>query len=215
MTTANAALRRETCMTSTEPAAVLVQLPVGQPITLFSALGDLLDAALDGALLAPGSHGSVNAEVRLPDGMTAHEAADRLRHAAATVRGVEYVPQPVDEDEPELTTGHMRVDDDGGMSFGVGGPREVYEQAAVFLIDTFRPALDAHGAPNYLSFDAEDPRTRRDDIPGTGEKYALIVCRPGGQTPHELRREAEVERLRGLLAEHGIADAVPGLREAG
>jgi hypothetical protein len=187
-------------MTTTEPAVTLVHLPAGQPIDLFSALGDLLAAALHGAMLAPGSHGSVNAEVRLPSGMNTREAADRLRHAAAAVRGVEYVPQPRPDDEPELTTGHMRLDDTG-VSFGMGGPREVYEQAAINLIDAFRPALDRDDAPNYVQFEAEDPRTRDGGLPTTGERYALIVCRPGGKTPHQLRREAEAEaeRLRAAI----------------
>lgn len=200
MTTTNAAPRPEPRMTTTEPAVTLVHLPAGQPIALFSALGDLLDAALQGAMLAPGTDPAVTAEVRAPDGMTAREAADQLRHAAAAVRGVEYLPQPRSDDEPELTTGHMRHDETG-MSFDMGGPREVYEQAAVNLIDAFRPALDRDDAPNYVQFEAEDPRTRDGGLPTTGERYALIVCRPGGKTPHQLRRdaEAEVERQRGAI----------------
>lgn len=58
------------------------------------------------------------------------------------------------------------------------------------MISSFLPALRESGAPNYLSFDAYD----RSD----GSKYVLIIVKPDGKTPHELRQEAEAEvsRLR-------------------
>lgn len=176
---------------------VLVQLPAGQSVDLFTAVGNLLDAALQGVMLHPGKGGESAAEVHLPDGMDCRRAAERLRRAAATIQGTEYVPEPRDDEElvDPMTVNRMTADEDGGVTVRIGCPMEVAQAAAKNLIAAFLPALDASGAVNYLSFDAVDPETH--------QRYALIVCRPDGKTPHQLRKEAEaeVERLRALVDE--------------
>jgi hypothetical protein len=174
----------------------LVQLSVGMPAHLYFALGGLIDTAVGGGtVLAPGSHPSASAELRLPEGLSLAEAALRLGRARAALEVVEYAaPEPVVPGE-EVTVGHLKATEDG-VSIGVGVDRELHEKASIALIAAFKPALDNQEAPNYVEFGVIDPSS-------ADEKYVVIVCRPGGKTPHELRREAEaeLERLRSPGAE--------------
>jgi hypothetical protein len=64
----------------------LVLIPHGMPLDLMTALGDLVDAALVGAVLGPGNGRDAPATIGLPEGMDRNEAADRLRAATAAVR---------------------------------------------------------------------------------------------------------------------------------
>lgn len=174
----------------TAPERVLVQLPVGQPIDLFAAVGSLLDAAIVGVMMGPGMSPEVAAQVLLPEGLTPRDAAERLRQAAAQVDGTDYVPLDHDPDDLDLTVGQVRKHEDGGISIGIGGPMDVAQRAAQATIDAFIPALDESGATNYLEFDAT--------VRATGARLCLIVCRHDGKSPHKLRQEAEAERDQAL-----------------
>lgn len=55
------------------------------------------------------------------------------------------------------------------------------------FVGAFQQTLDAHDAPNYLEM-------RLQSHVDPGKQYALILCRPGRPSPHELRRQAEAER---------------------
>ena len=63
----------------------------------------------------------------------------------------------------------------------------VAHELAARMTLSFKTILDAQpGAENYV----EQEVIERNG----GARYVFIVCRPGGKTPHQLRREAEEER---------------------
>lgn len=69
-------------------------------------------------------------------------------------------------------------------------------ELAAKMTAAFKTILEAHpGAQNYVEQVVEERNG--------GGRYVFIVCKPGGKTPHQLRREAETERdaLRAELAE--------------
>lgn len=76
-----------------------------------------------------------------------------------------------------------------GMEVNDRGVRVMLRQAfdiSVGMCDAFKTWLDLAGAENYVEQSVTDQRT--------AEKYIVIICRPRGRTPHQLRRAAE-ERL--------------------
>lgn len=175
-------------------------VPSGQSLDMVSAVGGLLDVALGGAMLAAGNGGEAAARIKLRDTQTERDAVACLR--AAKRRLTRERPSTLPEDDPgeddQPTLESLRHEDDG-LTFGIGGTQA--QDMVQILLGAFIPALREMEAPNYLSFDATDRET--------GDRYAVIVVKPDGKTPHELRQaaDAEVERLRGLLAEHGIEAA--------
>lgn len=180
----------------------IAHIPARQSIDLFSAVGSLIDAALNGALLEPGNGRDVAGTVVAVDGQTEREVVTLLRAAARRLGKRPHRTLP--EDEPEhhddgMTVNQVRKTTDG-VEIGFGGSLEAAADMAKMLLGAFIPALAEAGAENYLSFDAVDA--------ATGGSYNLIVVKPDGRSPHELRKaaEAEVERLRSLLDEHGIED---------
>lgn len=175
----------------------IAQIPSGQSLHLVSAVGGLLDAALGGAMMKSGNGYDVAATITTRDGQTEKQVLKRLRAAVAAISR-KKLPDFAD-DEPTLTLNQLS-DTDDGMAFGIGDPDGAARETAKRLIATFKPALDHHHAVNYIEYPATDP--------ATGERYALIIVRPDGLTPHEARQKAEAEtaRLRALLAEHGIED---------
>jgi hypothetical protein len=202
----------------------LALIPHGMPVDLMTALGDLVDAALVGAVLGPGNGRDAAATIGLPDGLDRHEAADRLRAAAAAVRAAavcaaavrgtgtghgacnpsspEEVGDPApatggeagDYENDGLTVGRLGVVD-GLLSMGIGGAEAVVTDVVKWLLAVFLPALDARGANNYLEWQLRLPDGER------CEWLTVAICRPGGLTPHQLRvaAEAEVQRLRAEL----------------
>lgn len=183
-----------------EPRAasvVVAQIPAGQSIALFSAVGSLLDAALGGAMLAPGNGRDVAAVAQLRAGQSEQDAVVRLRAAISMLTGETLsVTDVAAELEPALTVQQVSADpDDGGVTFSIGRPDDMARDMAAALLEAFIPALEHHDAVNYLEFPATDPTT--------GQRYAVIVVKPTGLTPHEARQQAEAEadRLRAQLAE--------------
>ena len=181
---------------------VIAQIPTGQPIDLFTAVGGLLDAALGGALLGPGDGLAVAGTVVLRDDLSIREAIGRLRTAAGLL--AEAMPQTPITDVPDEveagTVGPITADPDGGLTFQAGGLGELGDEMMRTLLAAVIPAMDEAGAPNYLEVPAFDPES--------GKRYALIFVRPGGLTPHQLRQqaEAEVKQLRAQLAKLEGAD---------
>lgn len=176
-----------------QQAKPVALIPSGQSLDLVAAVGNLLDAALGGAMLAPGNGRDVAGAVQRRDDQTERQAIARLRAAARRLGRAPVEVQPDDEpteDDP-TSLAHVTRDNDGLM-FSIGGASE---DMARMLLNAFIPALREMEAPNYLEFPATDP--------ATGDRYAVIVVKPDGKTPHELRcaAEAEVERLRAELAD--------------
>lgn len=195
----------------TAPQGVpIARIPSGQPLDLFSAVGNLLDAALRGAMLTPGNGRDVAATVVARDGQSVHDVIAELRHAAGVLAAAKpasaTAAEPGDdpEDEPDefdepTTVSQLSRGETGWVASLGGGAQQAAAEMARQMLSAFAPAFEEHGdAVNYLSWDAVHPPT--------GQKYSLIVVRSNGLTPHEARQHAEqeCERLRRLLAEHGI-----------
>lgn len=72
--------------------------------------------------------------------------------------------------------------DGNGFDIDLLVPHEI----SAVLVHSFRAVLDEHGdaAPNYVEM----------AVDYEGDRYAVIVLRPGRKTPHQLRAEAEAER---------------------
>ncbi|ALG07647.1 hypothetical protein [Kibdelosporangium phytohabitans] len=188
-------------MTDTK-RTVVAHIPRGISLDLLGAVGGLLDAALGGALLMSGQHGSDGAgSVVLRDDQ---DQADAVRLLNAARRRIARRPlKPAPEDEPTddpSTLNRISEHPDGGLEFGLGGSLDAAQEMARMMLAAFIPALRDTDAVNYLEFPATDQ--------DTGQTYALIVVKPDGLTPHAARQRAEREadRLRALLAEHGIED---------
>jgi addiction module HigA family antidote len=184
---------------------VIARIPAGQSLELSSSLTGFLGSALDSCLLSVGDSRGNAAEVVAGDGVTERDVIVALRRATRKL-GKGPLPEPIAADEPDGGPGTlnvMRVADDGGVEFGIGSPVEHAREMARNLLAAFVPAFEATGAVNYLSWDLTHP--------DSGGRYSLIVVKPEGLTPHEARQqaEAEAERLRALLAEHGVAATEP------
>lgn len=82
---------------------------------------------------------------------------------------------------------------DGSM--GISPP----EWYARMMFGAFREILDSHDAPNYVEQSLLDA--------DTGETYTVLVGRPGGRTPHQLRADAEERAAR---AEAALAELAGG-----
>lgn len=178
------------------PDTVLAQIPHGQPIDLFLAVGALIDAAINGAHLAQGNGTDVASTIVAHDRDT-REIVTLLRAAARRIGKRDH--RTTEDDDPgavdDLGVGAFRRTDTGptvGLT-GATAAESAHEMAKVFAT-AFIPAMDEMGAENYLSWDVLDPET--------GRKYWLCAGRPGGKTPHEKRQEAEAEvaALRAQLA---------------
>jgi hypothetical protein len=188
----------------TAPQGIAIaRIPSGQSLDLFSAVGTVLDVALGGAMLVPGNGGDVAATVIARDEQTEREAVAALRHAAVVLGAAPPTLWPSNEPDDEIgqtATVAQLQHDDGGWTASLGGSAvEVAQQVMAVLV----PAFEEHpDAVNYLSWDAT--------YKPSGQRYSLILVRPNGLTPHEARQqpEKECERLRALLAKHGIE--VPG-----
>jgi hypothetical protein len=86
----------------------------------------------------------------------------------------------VAELEPfEPRTAGFHIGDDGAPVIDVHFP----ESFAQLMLSSFRWYLDEQQAPNYVHMPMTDMVS--------GETYFCTIGRPGGKSPHELRREAE------------------------
>lgn len=183
---------------------VLARVPAGQSLDLLAALCGLFGAAVPGGLMSAGDGYGNAAELVAPDGVTTRELVRTLKRATAKLNDGKPAPAaepPVEHDDDpadDLTLNAMRRTETG-VEFGIGGVDEQAREFAKGVIAAFIPVFETTNAVNYLSWDA---------LAETGERYSLIVVKPTGLTPHEARQQAEleVERLRALLAHHGIED---------
>jgi hypothetical protein len=182
---------------------VIARIPAGQSLELFSTLCGFFGAVLDGCGISSGDGYGNAADVVIGRDTTERDVIRALRRA--TRKLAKGLPAAIPTDEPDseddpLTLNRMTKDEDGGVTFGIGGATEAAAELAKHLIATFIPALEETNAVNYLSWDAVHPETRK--------RYSLIFVKPDGLTPHEARQqaEAEVKRLRALLDEHGITE---------
>lgn len=191
----------------TAPQGVpIARIPAHQPLELFSAVGDVLDAALGGAMLVPGNGSDVAATIVARDGQTVSQVIADLRHAASVLAAavpVSTVSADVEDEcdafEEPTTVGQLSRDETGWTASLAGGAAQAALEMAQQMLAVFIPAFEeTKAAPNYLSWDAV--------YQPTGQRYSLIVVRSNGLTPHEARQHAEqeCELLRRLLAEHGI-----------
>jgi hypothetical protein len=180
-----------------ENRVTIAQIPTGQSLELFSAVCAFFGSAIDGAVIASGDGHQVSARLLAQEGQSASEVADLLRRSAG--RPAPAV-DPDEDDSDDLTIGHVRELPDGGVGVGIGGG-ELAEQWAAHLLSIFLPAFEESGADNYIEYEGFNRET--------GERILLTVVKPGGKRPSELRAvaDAEVVRLRALLAEHGIERA--------
>jgi hypothetical protein len=106
-------------------------------------------------------------------------------------REVKKLRKRVADLEPfEPRTKGLRVAEDGTVVVDVHFP----ESFAQLMLANFRWYLDEHDAPNYVQMPMTDMTT--------GETYVCTIGRPGGQSPHEMRRlaEARVMQLEAELA---------------
>lgn len=179
-------------------------IPAHQSIDLFSAVGNVLDAALGGANLVPGNGGDVAATIVVRDGQTERQAVAVLRQAAnilaVAMPKAELDDEAAEEDcgapEEPTTVSQLSRDETGWTGSLGGGAAQAAAEMAQQMLAVFVPAFEEMpDAANYLSWDAVHQPT--------GKRYSLIVVRPNGLTPHEARQRAEQEseRLRGLLRE--------------
>jgi len=187
----------------------IARIPSGQSIDLFSAVGNVLDAALGGAMLVPGNGGDAAATIVAREGQSERQAVAVLRQAAniltvARPKANPAEPDNADDAETPTTVTQLSRDETGWTASVGGAAAQAAEDMAKQLLAVFVPAFQETGAGNYLSWDAVHEPTR--------ERYSLIVVRPNGLTPHEARQRAdqETKHLQGLLAQamHLLDDAI-------
>lgn len=112
---------------------------------------------------------------------------DQMAEAAMQASGKVYVAAEEAEAErlvAETGLAGMEIED------GAAALKLVLaHEFAVKMTMAFQTILDANpGATNYVEQEFF-PRGSRDP-------YVFVVCKPGGKTPHQLRREAEAQRDR-------------------
>ncbi len=196
--------------TPTTPITLLT-FPSGMPVTVFSAMTDLLSTALgadaDVVLRAPGSW-QENSTVAV-NNLTTQQVTRRLRAAAGHIDGS---PRPELEVEPDgspvLALGSGISFADGGVDLSLGFDDATREQGMAMLgaiAKCMTEELSANPeAINYLQWSWTDRQSPHDT-------YRLIGVKPGRPTPHDLRMAAECEcdRLRELLISHGFDPGSP------
>lgn len=182
--------------------ALIARLPAGQPLELSQAVIGFFGAALNDCLLSAGDGLSIAADIVGGDNLPEQEIVQRLRRATRKLG--KTLPKPIPEDEPDETLADdplrlnaMRATKTG-VEFGLGGAADVVRAYMAELVVAFKAALDETGAENYLTWDVTDREN--------GERYSVVLVKPGGLTPHEARQRAdtEAERLRELCRANGI-----------
>ena len=118
--------------------------------------------------------------------------ASRADELADLRRENKKLRKRVAELEPyEPRTKGLSITEDGTPVIDVHFP----ESFAQSMLANFRWYLDEHEAPNYVWMPMTDTTT--------GERYECTIGRPGGKSPHEMRRlaEAKVAQLEAELAQ--------------
>lgn len=136
-------------------------------------IGLPLDMALCGQLLEVLGAGWPDAMIRTDTGDTDHMVVD-LGVSAGTL------PEP----QPPLDSDGLAVGSFGD-TVGIHAPEWITRT----FITMFEQLIDEHpSAENYVELNAFEP--------GDTRKWSVIVCRPEGRTPHQLRSDAEAQRDR-------------------
>lgn len=175
----------------TRPKAV-VFIPAGLDLTLVSALGTLLGAAIPGLMLGVSPEPGVAAALLPPDDMPPEVVAGHLVAAAELLSELnpDHTPAAVDPGDMGHTFNRMTRDEDGGLTVATGAVDAADLKAREFALQVmaaYAPYFESHPeAENYVEYEAA--------VPTTGERYTLTVRKPGGRTPHEMRKQAEAER---------------------
>lgn len=165
--------------------ALTISSPAGIPLSMAGFLLRAIGTAYPSTRItqAPGFSPGLALLIDRADFLTADTDADIA----------DLVP---DKDDPALVafTSGFR---DGGV--GVSPPPWL----AALLIATSEQIIEAADPPNYLEM-------RIGTVPG--EWHSWSITRPGGRTPHELRRaaDARVAVLEAQLRSHGIEPEAGG-----
>ena len=197
----------------TAAPVTLLMFPSGMPVALFSAMTDLLGTALgDDAevVLRPPAAWQENSTVTV-NNLAGPQISRRLRAATGIIDGSprhESDCTELDDSDglPVATLGSAIKFSDSGVDFNLGFDDATHDQGMAMLAllakSMAEQLADNPEAVNYLR-SWFDPETR--------ENYRLIGVRPGQPTPHELRAaaEAECDRLRQLLVDHGFDPGSP------
>ena len=121
---------------------VLAHIPHGQALDLVGALGGLIDAALNGAMMAPSDASA--ADIIARDGQDVREVVALLR--AATRRIGKRAHRTSPDDEPEFPDDGIGLGQlaktENGVQFSLTGSTELAEEMAKHLLATFIPAMD-------------------------------------------------------------------------
>ena len=123
--------------------------------------------------------------------MTADAGKADRTELAKLRRQVKKLRKRVADLEPyEPRTKGLSIAEDGTPVVDVHFP----ESFAQMMLANFRWYLDEHEAPNYVQMPMTDMTT--------GETYVCTIGRPGGKSPHEMRKlaEARVAQLESELA---------------
>ncbi|HET6285752.1 MAG TPA: hypothetical protein VFG15_03240 [Amycolatopsis sp.] len=125
--------------------------------------------------------------------LSTEEAAEHLAQLVAERQRL------TDAVERQTLLSHLSIDQ-GAMKIDVVPPREVI----INQVLAARALLD--DAENYSETPVELPPSVEMDIGTAGERYVVIIQRPGKLTPHQARRLAEAERNRISCAVLALAD---------
>ena len=180
-------------MTSTSLPQDRIQVDVRLPLPLdvVATIGNLIEAAYPSTVIdLTGEKGFLR--LLLPAGRRGNRPVGRKRVAAAVVPQV---------DEPMEVTG-WGVAEGGFAELSLSAPQEL----AAMLLPLVKGTLDASGdaAVNYVEQEIVDRSE-------PGRRYVVIAARSAAQTPHALRRQAEVQRDSALaMLDEMIAAAESG-----
>ncbi|WP_026535765.1 hypothetical protein [Arthrobacter sp. H14] len=140
---------------------------IATPITssVLLTLGQLIDAAWPGAQMATNEDPTVN------------QIVFRVDHASRTDVTDERAKSLVTDPDPD---GDLELHNLGPDGVSIRTPSDV----AAALLPVLESSFEVHSsAANYLEIPVHNP--------DTGHRYLLTFCRSKGQTPHNLRMQAE------------------------
>lgn len=121
-----------------------------------------------------------------------------VEEAIEAAGGVYDDAQQAEVDRMMDQTGFISMEaTDKGMQLRLKMARDI----AAAMCSAFDALIHVHGATNYVKWEGTvtDPATEEaikagaEDVPPL-RKYHFIVVKPGGKSPHTLRREVEAER---------------------
>lgn len=154
---------------TTEPVLMLAPPPgrQGIPMDVFTTLGRLVGYAYPDATIGNGEDGR-GYTLCLPAGTRAKRVTKKAAQAAV---------EPHDPDEPQVDV--VGVTEEGTLR------ATVPQQLVAVLAPIALAMLEETDAPNYVEQTVHHPDTH--------ERVVIIVQKPNGKTPHELRTEADAK----------------------